>query len=943
MKLAVATLNRYFKQSRSTEQIIALLGRTEIEVEAVLPGVVFDPKIVLVRVQAVTAHPGADRLRLVSVETGSGIVEVVCGASNVSIGMQAALVQVGAQLPDGTVIEASTIRGQVSQGMLASGLELGLNDDHGGILDLTHLTDRLGSSLCDIMFSGDILDIKTPANRWDYLSGVGVARELAAFDDLSQTCIEPATKQYTYKDIEEVDVKARGGCRRFVSAHLRLKNDVQTPAWIVDNLEANGFVSHSPVVDITNFVMLETGQPSHAYDLKKLTTPLTVRAAEAGEKFAAINGKEILLSSEDVIVADARGPIGLAGVMGGANTEISSDTTEIILEAANWDKTSTRRSSLRHGLRTEASARFERGLPLPLSQMAFGRLLQLLEDICVAEVISGPFDQLYAWPWRRFLGLRMRRAEKIIGTSIDEKMMVAHFERLGFRAEHFSLTNELRSHLGKPYIWGANFRAHRETGFDCSYLVDRIYSKLGVQVGHTALGQFHHGQPVELDQLKPGDVLFIEGKIEKSVTDHYYTTSQTGEKTKHTLKTPLAVGHNGIYIGGGKVIQASQYQRQDSNWIKREVGGVIETDVREFVDDAGYLGARRYVASFNHLIAIEVPWWRTDITQEIDLIEEVGKAVGYQDLGHRLPQQPVMPSAAQSLLLDQMQLRQSLVSHGLTEISTYSFVSAREADAIRLDIGRLLPVANPRSPEQAFLRSTLLTSHLRLWASQAASVPSQTTVFEISRVFEARGGDLPQERTHVGFSALGSMGLERLQALLHRLAAQDHIKLEYRSIDQSQVFIPQQTAQIVLPDGTEIGMIGQIRPSLARQFDLDKPIAWCELDIKQWLLARPTDLKLKTTPAYQLVERDISLEVSDTTWCQVISGAITAMPSVWSVTWLDQFQDEKLLKENKRVLTFRILIDLGERPKLDQINSTLDKIIIQLSDGLADQDSIAVR
>ncbi len=943
MKLAIATVNRYLRVPRSTERIVELLGQTEIEVEDILSGPVFDPKIILVQIKAVAAHPNADRLRLVSVETGSATVEVVCGAPNVVVGMRVALVQSGARLPDDTLIETGTIRGQVSHGMLASGRELGLSDDHSGILDLTHLTDPLGASLCDIMPSGDVLDIKTPANRWDYLSGVGVARELAAFDEPDQAYIGRQTREYDYQDTEVVDVKAREVCRRFVSAHLRVRNDVETPTWIVDNLEANGFVSHSPVVDITNFVMLETGQPSHAYDVQKLATPLAVRPAQAGEKLTTISGKELVLSVDDVVVADTRGPIGLAGVMGGAESEIDSRTTEIILEAAHWDKTTTRRSSLRHGLRTEASARFERGLPLPLPRLAFDRLLQLLEEICAAEIVTEPCDQLYTWPWRRFLGLRVRRAERILGTSIDEKQIVTHLTRLGFLVEHFSLTKELRSHLGKPYIWGANFRAHGETGFDCSYLVDRIYSKLGIQVGHTALGQFHHGEAVDSNQLRPGDVLFIEGKIEKSVTDHYYTTNEAGEKAKHRLETPLAVGHNGIYIGGGKVIQASQYHRQGQNWAKREVGGVIETDVEEFLDDPGYLGARRYVASFNHLIAVEVPWWRTDITREIDLIEEVGKAVGYQDLAPRLPQQPAMPSTAQSLLLDQMKLRQTLVARGLTEISSYSFVSAREAEVLHLDVDRLLPVANPRSPEQAYLRSTLLTSHLRLWAAQAVGLDPQTTVFEVSRVFESRDNELPQERTHLGLSTLGLMSLDRLQALIHRLAVQDHIRLEYKPLSQSQVFIPQQAAQIVLPDGTELGMIGHIRPSLARQFGLDKPVAWCELDIKQWFLARPTNLRLKSTPDYQLVERDISLEVPDTVWWQTIEQVLATTSSVWSVTWLDQFQDEKLLKENRRVLTFRLILDLGNRPKLERVNLTLNKITTQLQEVLASHGTVIVR
>jgi phenylalanyl-tRNA synthetase beta chain len=322
MKIAIETLNRYLKQPRSTEAIIKLLERTEIELEEVITGGTLDPKIILVKTVDVQPHPNADRLRLVVVSDGRKKIRVVCGAPNVTVNQRVGLVPPGAVLPDGTKIETAKIRGEVSHGMLASAKELGLSDDHGGIHVFEEDQSKLGTSLCDIVFSKDVLDIKTPANRWDYLSGVGIAREIAAYDD-GQQVVEPEVGSYTYKNTEPVIVKAREDSRRFVSARLRLKNDAKSPTWLVDNLAANGIATHNPVVDITNFVMLETGQPSHAYDATTLSGCLEVRHAKKREKITTLDDEVRELSENDLVVCDASGPVGLAGVMGGASTQIS--------------------------------------------------------------------------------------------------------------------------------------------------------------------------------------------------------------------------------------------------------------------------------------------------------------------------------------------------------------------------------------------------------------------------------------------------------------------------------------------------------------------------------------------------------------------------------------------------------------------------------------------
>lgn len=918
MKIAVETLNRYLKVHRSIDEIVELLARTEIEVEEVIRSTALDPKIILVKTTQVEPHPNADRLRLVTVTTGAAKLRVVCGALNVTVGLRVGLVQPGAKLPDGTKIGISKIRGEVSHGMLASAKELGLSDDHAGIHIFEEDQHRLGTSLCDIVFSGDVLDIKTPANRWDFLSGVGIAREIAAYD-VGQEVIEPIIREYKYKDTEFVNVKARGENRRFVSAKLRVRNDVKSPAWLVDNLTLNGIATHSPVVDITNFVMLEMGLPSHAYDAAALTGPLEVRYAKKREKITTLDDEVRVLTDQDLVVCDASGPVSLAGIMGGARTQISSDTTEIFLEAAHWDKATVRKTALRQGLRTESSARSERSLPLPLSREAFGRLLDLLYEICEAKIIAGPYDQLYGWPWQQFLGVRIRRAEQFLGFQIDEKQIARDLRTLGFQVEHFSITKELKSHIGKPYRWGANYRTDGEAAFDCSYLVDRIYSKLGIFVGHTALGQFHTGQSVEVDELKPGDVLFYEGKIEKSVTDHYYLMNPDGTKTRYDLDRPEKVGHNGIYLGDGKVVQAAQYRYQQGDWVRRDEDGVIISPIEEFIENPGYLGARRYIKSFNHILAIKVPWWRTDIRLEADIYEEIAKLAGYDKMPETLPDVAPMPESSQSELVAMRDLRRSLIALGGTDVATYSFISEEDAVRTHLDITQLPTVSNPRSPEQRYLRSDLLASHLGMWQKNSLYKLNQIT-FELSRVFWGNGKNsrLPQEQWKLAISSAGSDSLGRLQAFVHRLIESRHIQPEFSSLQQVDTrLVPQRSAQLVL-DGQVFGVIGQVNTALWKAFNLSQPVSYALLDVAT-LLAVTSHPRVRSLPDYQLVQRDISLELQATTSWQTIAKAARDYTGLVSWKYLTSYTDPALDQAGRRVLTVRVRFDLGAQPTVEAI------------------------
>ncbi len=929
MKISVNSLNSYLKNKLSAEQMVERLLMTEVEVEEIItPHQEWDERIIVAHVVTVQPHPDADKLRLAQVETGSGKVEVVCGAPNLAEGQMVVLAQEGAVLPDGLKIKASKLRGVISHGMLCSAKELGISDDHNGILVLPE-DSPVGTTLCDIWQKGNVLDIKTPANRWDYLSLIGLAREVAAKDKGNQLIL-PKSKQLTYKDTEIVDVKESGECRRFVSVKMRVDNSVKSPQWIVDNLEENGLRSINPVVDITNFVMLETGQPSHAYDAKKITDGLCVRFASPAEKLTTLDDVERTLTSEDLVIADGRGPVALAGVIGGANSEVDTSTSEIILEVANFDKTRVRKAAIRHGVRTEASARFERSLPLPLPLQAAERLVDLLCQVAQAEVIDSPVDQLYGWPWVQHVGLRLRKAERILGVKLDEREVVDGLSRLGFDVEHFSITKELRKHLGKPYIWGANFKQHGDTGFDCSYLIDRVYSKIGVRVGHTALGQYHHGRPVEVGDLKPGDVVFYGGKIENSVTDHYYTTDDAGKHTKVTLPKPLAVGHNGIYIGQNKVITAIQYERKGDDWVKREKQGVLEVPLSDFVNDPTYLGARRYVENFNHILAVVAPWWRLDIRNEEDLVEEIVKIVGYDAIAAEIPSLPPTSSHKHQLLPSLQNLKKVMIASGLQEIVTYSFISQAALDALQ-DTREHLEIANPLSSEQQFLRRSMLPSHLKV-IQDNQGYSKQFGCFEIARTYQpTQDGALPQEEWKIAIFAVGKDSLMRVKGAVDLLARHTQLDYDVKPTDLIN-FVAGRSAELNI-EKQNIGLIGQVGKTLLATYDIRHEVSVAEIILSENIFTHLPNAVVDLPP-YQLIQRDMSFICNQDILWQEVESLLKQAGNVWSVQYLGVYEDDKLVRDKRKNITCRMKLDLGANPTAEQIQEAMGKLGNKLVRGL---------
>lgn len=924
MKVSVNTLNSYLKKKLDTSEIVKIIENSEVELEEVISGSDLDSKIIVTQVLSVRKHPNADKLKLVEIDDGKKKIWVVCGAPNVKAKMKVAYAKPGTILPDKHKIEKAVIRGEESSGMLCSANELEISDDHSGILELDPDLP-LGISLCDIENNGEILNVSTPANRWDFLSFEGLARELAA-NSSGNSFLEPDVEKINYNNREVINVKQKGECKRFVSAKLKVDMNCKSPKWLVDNLISAGMRPINPVVDITNFVMLETGQPSHAYDNKKLKGNLGVRFASLHEKITTLDGEIRTLNKADLIIYDKSGPIAIAGVMGGESTQVDESTTEILLEVANFDKTVVRKSAKKHGLRSEASSRFEKGLPLPLQPKAFERLVFLLENICKAKIIDESNDQLYSWPWVSYIGLRLRRAEKILGMKLDEAQIITGLRARGFTAEHFSLSGEVKKHIGKPYKLGANFREHGEACFDCSYLIDRIYSKIGVFVGHSALGQYHHGRKVNIDELKPGDALFIEGKIGTSATDHYYTRDGAGVRKKIELKKPLKIGHVGMYLGGDKVVQASFYEHKDGKWIKRKKAEVNIVSLGEFSKAVDYKGARRYVENFNHIIAVTAPWWRTDVRIEADLIEECAKIVGYENMPVDMVQIPISENRTHKKILELDELRQDLIANGLIEVMTYSFISEKAAQLFGSNVNKLLKIVNPLSVEQAYMRDNILASHVEVIAKNIRYEVENYGFFEFARVYcKVAGAGYKKENSKLALTSVGSDSYQRTKAVLDIIEGKYNLEFILRKTKLDSMDV---CAEIMV-EKEVVGLIGNVKETIIKKYKITKKVTNLELDV-DLLLKLKKEKNIGLIPHYQLIERDITIEVDTKIWWQHILQELKKVEQIKKVVNVSEFCNDKLDSKNKKRISFRIVLDLGANPKTSNINHVYEKICTRL-------------
>ncbi len=394
--------------------------------------------VVVAEVIAVERHPDADRLSLCKVTAGGDdTIDVVCGAPNVRAGMKSPLAVPGITLPNGIKLRKSKIRGVVSNGMLCSAIELGLGEESDGILALggdapagMALNEYLG--LPDTVFDLDL----TP-NRGDCFSVLGVARDVAALTGSPLKSPDVAPVAATIEDTLPVEIPLPEGCPSFAGRLIRnIDPTAKSPPWLLERLRRSGLRGISPVVDITNYVMLELGQPLHAYDAAKVQGPIRPRLARKGEKLTLLDEKEIVVNDDTLVIADDSGAIGLAGIMGGLSTAVSDETTDVFFEAAFWPQAFMAGRARSYGMHTDASLRFERGVDFAGQARAVERASQLLLEISGGE--AGPLVHQCAsahLPRREPITLRRSRVSMLLGLDVPDDVVTGVLTRLGLTVD----------------------------------------------------------------------------------------------------------------------------------------------------------------------------------------------------------------------------------------------------------------------------------------------------------------------------------------------------------------------------------------------------------------------------------------------------------------------------------------------------------------------------
>lgn len=442
MQFPESWLRTFVDPQLTTEELSHALTMAGLEVESLRPAAPPTSKIVVGRVLEVVKHPDADKLNVCQVDAGTGAaLNIVCGAPNVAPGIKVPVALVGAQLPPAEeggapfVIKLSKLRGVQSEGMLCSARELKLSEDHSGLMILPEDTP-IGQDIRDTLNLDDtVFEIKLTPNKADCLSVFGVARETAAITGAELKPLAIAPVDVKLSDRLPVKIAAPDLCGRFSGRVIRGVNArAKTPQWMVDRLERSGQRSISALVDISNYVMLELGRPSHVFDLDKIHGGIEVRWGRRGETLKLLNGNTVELDEAVGVIADDRQVESLAGIMGGDSTAVTLDTANVYLEAAFWWPDSIRGRARKYNFSTDAAHRFERGVDYETTAQHLERITRLILDICGGE--AGPVDdQIVNLPQRTPVTMRVARAQRVIGIAIEADEMARIFTRLGLDYE----------------------------------------------------------------------------------------------------------------------------------------------------------------------------------------------------------------------------------------------------------------------------------------------------------------------------------------------------------------------------------------------------------------------------------------------------------------------------------------------------------------------------
>lgn len=558
-----------------------------------------------------------------------------------------------------------------------------------------------------------VIDVDVLPNRsHDALSHLGIARELSVLFEIPfapPSFVFEGDTRVSSADLVTLDVLPE---TKVVRAMKRLAIDVNvgpSPEWLKQKLEALGQRSINNIVDITNFVMLETGQPVHAFDFDKLAGEkkhITIRMAEDGEEITILDGKAFTLSKENAVIADDDKALDIAGVKGGAASGIDEKTTRVVLSACTFNPTQIRKTSRGLGILTDASKRFEQGVSPVLAERAMARLSQLVTEVAGGKVSA---DVLDFYPRKRqpfVVGVSTNDVNRILGTSMSDADVESILGRLGFAFEKVNPKERVlefaQKLVGAPYKYGASVSYDAPKEFDCSSFIAYVFAQAGVAFPRMAVDQFMFCSEVSESELEPGDIVFAnrdaDGTTEfiESLDTNQVRQTRTSHDVLPGTTLPDGIDHNGIYLGEGKIVHAS------GKWHR---GEVIVEDMKESPGFQKIVGCRRPDISEGERYVVTVPEERLDLQSgpgfmisgnTEDLVEEIGRVYGYDKIDPIIPEEQV-PRELNKTFYYTQKIRDILTDLGFSEVMTYSFVPKGDVE-----------LQNPIADDKKFLRTTLV-------------------------------------------------------------------------------------------------------------------------------------------------------------------------------------------------------------------------------------------
>ncbi|OXS58442.1 phenylalanine--tRNA ligase subunit beta [Cohnella sp. CIP 111063] len=786
------------------EQLAEMMTRGGIEIDSVPSRNAGVTGVVVGYVKKREKHPDADKLSVCTVDAGTGEdLQIVCGAQNVGADMKVPVAVVGAKLPGGLNIKRAKLRGVESQGMICSARELGINDkllpkeQQEGILVLPPETE-IGRDILDVLALDDsILELDLTPNRSDCLSMLGVAYEVSALTGRPLNLPDPAKDIYSAAEVTSdyvrVSISSPEHCSLYTARYIKGVKVAPAPQWIQNRLIAAGVRPINNIVDITNYVMLEYGQPLHAFDAGKVAGGrIDVRLAQAGETLVTLDDQERKLEPHMLVIADAEKAIGLAGVMGGANSEVSEGTTDIILESAKFDGSTVRRTSRQLGLRSEASARFEKEVDQDRVRAALDRAAGLIARYAEGLVTEGVAEAEVSAKQPAVIDLSLSRVNGMLGTELSSLEIKTILSRLQFKVE----------------------------------------------------------------------------------------------------------------------------------------------------------------ASGDDIWKVTVPSRRGDISRDVDLVEEIARLHGYDEIPTTPIEGPTTPGSLTKPQAIRRELRTILTGAGLHEAISYSVTSLPRTELFaELAAGaKPIALAMPMSEERSVLRTTLIPSLLEAAAYNLNRKNNDVALFEIGNVYhtdETTLTRLPNEKPRAALLLLGN----RRTAAWNRTAepvdfydakgvleqAFDRLGLTGRiSYEAAQPagFHPGRTAAIVIRTerGSEtIGYVGQVHPETQREFDL--PDAYvAELELEPIYEYADASIEYRILPRYPAIERDIAVVVDRS----VAGGALTetiaasAGELLESVKVFDVYTGERIGSDKKSVAV-ALVYRHAERTLTDEeVGEAHARVLVQL-------------